>query len=405
MKSEDIFENRPARENYLVFGKPELLREEIDEVIATLESGWIGTGPRVEKFEENFRSYVGVQHAVAVNSCTAALYLSLLELGIGPGDEVITSPFTFAATANVVIHVGAKPVFVDIDRSTQNLDPALIEQAITANTKAILPIHYAGRPCDMDSILDIARQHGLFVVEDAAHAIGAEYKGRKVGTLGDLTAFSFYATKNVVTGEGGMVTTHNSAYADNIRLKSMHGISKSAWKRISKTGYPQYEVVLPGFSFNMTDLEAAIGLPQLARLESNLERREAIWLAYDEAFQDLPVYLPAPVPSNIRHARHLYTVLIDTDLVDITREEVAIALAKENIGSGVNFISLHLQPYYRDAYNFSADDFPNALFASERTLSLPFSSALSDADVEDVIAALRRILRRLRLKNRIHSAN
>lgn len=405
MKSEDIIENRSAREKFLVFGKPELLQEEIDEIIATLESGWIGTGPRVEKFEENFRRYVGAQYAVAVSSCTAAMYLSLLELGIGPGDEVITSPFTFAATANVVIHVGAKPVFVDIDRSTQNIDPALIEKAITPNTRAILPIHYAGRPCDMDSILAIARQHGLFVVEDAAHAIGAEYKGRKVGTLGDITAFSFYATKNVVTGEGGMVTTDKPSYADNIRLKSMHGLSNSAWKRISKTGSPQYEVVLPGFSFNMTDLEAAIGLPQLARLESNLVRREAIWLAYDEAFRDLPVFIPAPIPANIRHARHLYTLLVDTDLVDIKRDEVILALAEENIGTGVNFISLHLQPYYRDAYNFLPDDFPNALFASERTLSLPFSSALSDGDVEDVIAALRRILGRVRLKNRIHTAN
>ena len=405
MKSKDNFENRPARENYLVFGKPDLRREEIDEVIATLESGWIGTGPRVEKFEENFRSYVGARHAVAVSSCTAAMYLSFLELGIGSGDEVITSPFTFASTANVVIHAGATPIFVDIDRRTKNIDPAHIEQAITPNTKAILPIHYAGRPCDMDSILDIAKRHGLYVVEDAAHAIGAEYQGHKIGTLGDITAFSFYVTKNVVTGEGGMLTTQNAAYADNIRLKSMHGLSKSAWNRFSKTGNTRYEVVTPGFSYNMTDIQAALGLPQLARLESNLRRREAIWRAYDEAFQDLPVYLPASVPSTIRHARHLYTLLIKCDLVDITREEVTIALAKENIGTGVNFISLHLQPYYRDMYHLSPGDFPNALFASERTLSLPLSSALSDGDVEDVIAALHRILSRVRLKNRIQTVD
>lgn len=398
MKSKHVFENRAARDTLLVFGKPELLREEIDEVVAALESGWIGTGPRVEKFEGNVRSYLGARHTVAVSSCTAALYLSLLELGIGPGDEVITSPFTFASTANVVIHAGATPIFVDIERNTQNIDAELIEQAITPNTKAILPVHYAGRPCDMDVILEIAKQHKLFVIEDAAHAIGAEYKGRKVGTLGDITAFSFYVTKNVVTGEGGLVATENDTYASNIRLMSRHGIDRGAWERFSTTESHHPEVVLPGLGFNMTDIEAAIGLPQLARLESNLKRREAVWLAYDEAFRELPVYLPAPVPSNVRHARHLYTLLLDTDIVDITREDLTLALAKENIGSGVNFISLHLQAYYRNAYNFAPDRFPNALFASERTISLPFSSALSDGDVDDVIAAIRRILGNARLK-------
>lgn len=391
MSEEEKQEERLPRKEFLVYGKPDLLQSEIDEVVATLESGWIGTGPRVARFEREFCNYIGAKYAVAVSSCTAALHLSLLEYGIGPGDEVITSPMTFASTANVIVLVGATPVFVDIDRNTQNIDPDLIQSAITPRTKAIIPVHYAGRPCEMTSILEIAQHHGLVVIEDAAHAIGAQYQGRNIGTLGDLTAFSFYVTKNVVTGEGGMLTLEDGAQADHIQMMSHHGISKDAWKRYSEEGHQHYEVIEPGYSYNMTDLEAAIGIHQLARLESNIERREEIWKIYDQAFVDLPVTPPAPVPPGIRHARHLYTLLIDIDALDITRDEFLHALKQENIGAGVHFISLHLHSYYRKTYGFRPQDYPHALHVSERTISLPLSSTLSDEDVADVIGTLRRI--------------
>jgi dTDP-4-amino-4,6-dideoxygalactose transaminase len=399
MREEDKPGERLPRKEFLVFGKPDLRRPEIDEVVKTMESGWIGTGPRVTRFELEFCKYVGAKHAVAVSSCTAALHLSLLEYGIGPGDEVITSPMTFASTANVIVLVGATPVFVDIDRDTQNIDPALIQTAITPRTKAIIPVHYAGRPCDMTKILEIAQQHGLVVIEDAAHAIGAQYEGRNIGTLGDLTAFSFYVTKNVVTGEGGMLTLEDGARAEHIRLMSHHGISKDAWKRYSEEGHQHYEVIEPSYSYNMTDLEAAIGMNQLARIESNIDRREAIWKMYDQAFQDLPVTTPAPVHPGIRHARHLYTLLINIDELDITRDEVILALKQENIGAGVHFVSLHLHSYYRKTYGFRPQDYPQAFHVSERTISLPFSSALSDEDVVDVITALQKIMLGARSKN------
>lgn len=384
---------RPRRRDFLIFGRPDLQQAEIEEVVATLRSGWIGTGPRVGHFEQSFREYVGAKHALAVNSCTAALHLSLLALGIGPGDEVITTPMTFASTANVVLHTGARPIFVDIDRKTLNIDPALIEATITPRTKALLPIHFAGRPCDMAAILDIADRHNLFVIEDAAHAVGACYLGQKIGTLGDLTAFSFYVTKNVVTGEGGMVTTSNEEWANLIKIMGLHGLSKDAWKRYSDEGYQHYEVIQPGFKYNMMDIQAAMGLHQLARLEDNLERREAIWAFYDEAFQDLPVILPAPPALNTRHARHLYTLLLDIDSVDITRDEVLAALHNENIGTGVHYVALHVQPFYRQAFGYQPDDFPNAHYVSERTFSIPLSTYLTDDDVADVIAAVHRVLR------------
>ena len=388
--------DRPIRDTFLIFGSPHIEETDIEEVIATLRSGWIGTGPRVGRFEEAFRQYVGARHALAVNSCTAALHLSLLALGIGPGDEVITSPMTFAATANVVQHLGAKPVFVDSDRQTCKIDPARIEDAITSRTRAILPIHFAGRPCDMTPILDIARRHELYVIEDAAHAVGAQYEGRQIGTIGDLTAFSFYVTKNVVTGEGGMVTTDNEEWASTIKTMALHGLSKDAWKRYSDEGYQHYQVIQPGYKYNMMDIQAALGIHQLARLEDNLVRREEIWNRYDMAFQDLPVTLPAPAAPNTRHARHLYTLLIEIDSLNLTRDDVLQSLHAENIGTGVHYISLHLQPYYRESFGYQPSDYPNANYVSERTLSIPLSTKLTDDDVADVIASVQRVLRRAR---------
>jgi dTDP-4-amino-4,6-dideoxygalactose transaminase len=376
-----------------VFGSPAIGEAEIAEVVATLRSGWLGTGPRVQRFEADFRAYVGCAHAVALNSCTAGLHLALDILGVGPGDEVITTPLTFSATANVIVHVGARPVFADVDPRTMNLNPEAVVQAVTPRTKAILPVHLAGRPCDMDVLLEVAQRHGLAVVEDAAHATEARYRGRPIGSIGDMTAFSFYVTKNLVTGEGGMLTTNNAAWAEEIRLKSLHGISRDAWKRYSAEGFQPYDTLFPGYKYNMTDLQAALGIHQLARLEANLAVRERHWRQYDEAFTDHPLLTtPAPPDPRDRHARHLYTVLLDSDRAGMSRNEFIVRLKAENIGTGIHFTALHLHSYYAKTFGFTPGEFPAAEFIGDRTVSLPLSAKLTDEDVEDVIAALRRVL-------------
>jgi len=383
----------PVRREFLIFGQPDIREAEIEEVVDTLRSKWIGTGPKAARFEEQFREYTGAQHAVALSSCTAGLALALEVLGISAGDEVITTPITFAATANVIVHRGARPVFVDVELESMNLDPNQIEAAITPRTRAIVPVHLAGRPCRMDAIMEIAAQHGLWVIEDAAHALEAWYRDRKVGNIGHLTAFSFYATKNVTTGEGGMLTTNRQDWAERIRLLSLHGISKHAWERYAAEGFQPYDVVYPGYKCNMMDLQAAIGIHQLARVEENLKRREEIWARYDAAFADLEeVQTPAPF-SEGRHARHLYTLLIRPETLRIDRLGFARALHAENIGTGIHFLPLHLTQYYRKRLGFREGDFPNAEFIGARTLSLPLSAGLSDQDVEDVIAAVHRIVR------------
>ncbi|MGH9866834.1 MAG: DegT/DnrJ/EryC1/StrS family aminotransferase [Candidatus Polarisedimenticolia bacterium] len=384
----------PVRKEFLVFGSPALDEAEIQEVVATLRSGWIGTGPRVARFEREFAQYAGVPHALALNSCTAAMHLSLLAAEIGPGDEVITVPFTFAATANSIIHTGATPVFVDVEEGSQNIDPSRIERAITPRTRAILPVHFAGRPCDMDAILGLAARHGLRVIQDAAHASETTWKGRHVGSLGDAACFSFYVTKNVVTGEGGMVTTPHAAWAETIQMYGLHGLSKGAWKRYSDEGFVHYQVLFPGYKYNMTDMAAALGIHQLARVESNAAIRRRIWDRYDRAFADLPCTIPAPEEAGSRHARHLYTLMLDTGRLGVTRDRVVEELKGEGIGTGIHFISLHLHPWYRDRFHFAPDDFPVSRRLSERTISLPLSARLTDQDVEDVIAAVRRVLLR-----------
>ncbi|HET9482144.1 MAG TPA: DegT/DnrJ/EryC1/StrS family aminotransferase [Candidatus Polarisedimenticolia bacterium] len=386
--------HQPVRKNFLVFGSPALEEPEIQEVVETLRSGWIGTGPRVGRFEENFRKYIGARHALALNSCTAALHLSMIAAGIGSGDEVITTPHTFAATANSVIHTGATPVFADVDPATQNIDPALVERAITPKTRAILPVHFAGRPCDMDSILALARRHGLSVIEDAAHAIEAEYRGRHIGTIGDAACFSFYVTKNIVTGEGGMVTTSRDDWAEKIQTYGLHGLSRGAWKRYSDEGFVHYQVLYPGFKYNMTDMQAALGIHQLGRIEAYAAARLRIWQAYDEAFRDLPAATPSPEEPGTRHARHLYTLLLDLPRLTAARDQVVEELKAEGIGTGIHFIALHLHPYYRDRLGYAPEDFPNARAISERTISLPLSARLTDQDVSDVIAAVRKVLLR-----------
>lgn len=380
------------RREFLVFGKPALEEAEIQEVVETLRSGWIGTGPRVARFEQEFRDYIGSRHALALNSCTAALHLSMIAAGVGPGDEVITTPHTFAATANAIVHTGAIPVFVDVGRRTQNIDVSLIEKAITPRTRALLPVHFAGRPCEMDPIMEIARGHGLSVIEDAAHAIESIYRGRHIGTIGDAACFSFYVTKNLVTAEGGMVTTNNEAWAEKIQTYGLHGLSKGAWKRYSDEGFVHYQVLYPGFKYNMTDLQAALGIHQLARVEAYAKRRREIWDRYNAAFADLPAALPEPEAVDTYHARHLYTLLVDIDRLRVGRDQIVEDLKKEGIGTGIHFISLHLHPYYRDRFGFSPDDFPEARHISERTISLPLSARLTAQDVDDVIAAVRKTL-------------
>lgn len=379
---------------FIVFGSPRVEQDEIDEVVDSIKTGWLSAGPKVVRFEEDFKKYMKADYAVAVNSCTAGLFLSLVAAGIGEEDEVITTPFTFAATANVIIHRGAKPVFVDVNPQTMNIDPEQIERKITKRTRAIIPVHFAGRACDMDAIGRIARKHRLLVIQDAAHSLETLYHGKKIGDFGDMTAFSFYATKNLTTGEGGMVTTSNRKWAEAIQVLASQGMTRGAWRRYSDKGFKQYRIILPGFKFNMMDMQAAIGIHQLRKIEKFLKIREKIWSAYDRAFENQPLQVPAPAEPKTRHARHLYTVLLDLGALKINRDQFQQELFKMGIGTGVHFISLHLHPYYRKTFRFKPGDFPAAAYLSERTLSLPLSAKLTSADVSRIVGAVCKIAKK-----------
>lgn len=381
------------RKNFLVFGKPVINEDEIQEVVGTLRSGWWGTGPKTELFEKKFGKYVGSKYALGVNSATAGLHLALKALNLRPGDEVITTPMTFVSTANVIIHSGLKPVFADVDIKTWNIDPKEIEKKITNKTRAILPVHLHGRPVDMDSILYLAKKYKLFVVEDAAHAIEAIYKGKKVGSIGDITVFSFYVTKNLATGEGGMITTNNEKWRDRMATLRLHGLSMDAWKRYSVRHFSLYEAIEPGFKYNLTDIASSLGLHQLAKIEDNLKRRQEIWSKYNEAFRNEPLLtLPAPIEKNTRHAMHLYAIIVNIEKLKIKRNEFVDRLIKQNIGSGVHFSPVHLHPYYRNAYGYKVGDFPNAEFIGERIVSLPLGANLTDGDIKDVISAVKQVV-------------
>lgn len=371
------------------FARPSISEAEIQEVVAVLRSGWLTTGARVAQFERAFADYVGAPHAMAVNSCTAALHLSLLAAGVGAGDEVVTTPLTFCATANVVVHVGATPVFADIDPETMNLTPESAERVMTSRTKAILPVHFAGRPVDVAGVQALARRRGVVVIEDAAHAVEARAQGRHVGGgTADLSCFSFYATKNLTTGEGGMVTTARADWAQRIRVASLHGLSHDAWTRYAADGRPHYDVLEPGFKYNMPDIQAALGIHQLASLEQRLERRTAIWRRYDEGLADLPIGRPAPVRPGDRHARHLYTVLVDQERCGRTRDDLQRALQAKGIVTSIHFAAVHLHSYYATRYGYVRGLCPNAEAIADRTLSLPLSAAMRDDEVERVIEAI-----------------
>jgi dTDP-4-amino-4,6-dideoxygalactose transaminase len=381
-----------ARDRFLVFGQPVLGDTEIDAVVDCLRRRWIGTGPKVHQFEKEFAAYRGSPYAVAVGSCTAALHLSILALGIAAGDEVITTPMTFCATINAIIHTGATPVLADCDRWTNNLTAAAIEAKITARTKAILVVHMCGRPCDMDAIMEVARRHKLLVVEDCAHAIEATINGRPVGTFGDVGCFSFYATKNITTAEGGMILTADEALADRIKILGLHGLSKDAWKRFADAGYQHYEVVSSGYKCNMTDLQAALGLAQLVQIEGFARRRSELWEIYNQAFADLPCHLPMPPAPDTVHAHHLYTPILRLEDLRVDRDAVLDAMTAENIGVGVHYLAITQHRYYRDTFGWRSEDVPNAEFISARTLSLPLSAGLDDQDAADVCHAFRRVL-------------
>lgn len=375
---------------FIVFGAPDILDAEIQEVLATLQSGWLGTGPRVAEFESQMASFKGMtsSHAVALNSCTAALHLSLLAAGVGPGDEVITSPLTFCATVNAILYTGATPVLADVDPLTMNIDPAQIERKITAKTKVLLPVHFAGLPCDMDAMGTLAAKHQLTIIEDCAHAVEATYRGRPAGTLGDYGCFSFYATKNVTTGEGGMVLARDPQRARYIKMMSLHGMSQDAWNRFSSEGYKHYEVVDCGFKYNMMDMQAAIGLHQLARVDAAWERRKTIWQRYQQAFAEWPVVCPLEPPPHVRHAHHLYTLLVDEQRCGLTRDQFLMRMTTLGIGVGVHYLAIPEHPYYQQRLGFTPEDTPHATRIGRQTISLPISPKLTDEEIDRVIKAV-----------------
>jgi dTDP-4-amino-4,6-dideoxygalactose transaminase len=383
-----------ADEPFIVFGRPHIGEEEIAEVEACLRSGWIGTGPRVARFEQQFAEYKGVQpeQVAAVNSCTAAMHISMVAAGLSPGAEVITTPLTFCATVNAIIHAGLTPVLADVNPETQCIDPDAILAAITPRTEAIMPVHFAGRPCDMDRIMAIADKHGLTVIEDCAHAIETEYKGKKAGTFGDFGCFSFYVTKNLATGEGGMIIGRSEEHVAQAKRLALHGMSKDAWHRFGDKGYKHYQVVECGFKYNMMDLQAALGIHQLARVEQNLARREELWRQYQDGLRDLPLALPADPEQKTRHARHLYTVLVEEHRIGIARDDFLERMNARGIGTGVHYLSIPEHPYYRERFGWRGEEWPEARRIGRSTVSLPLSAKLDGSDMQRIVACTYQVL-------------
>ena len=366
------------------FHKPYITEEEIRGVVDSLKNGWITMGRKTMEFENRFREYIGCRNAVAVNSCTAALHLALRVIGLREGDEVIIPTTTFVATAEVVIYFGAKPVLVDIEPDTHLIDVEKIEEKITPKTKAIMPVHFSGQPADMDEIMEIAKKYNLYVVEDAAHALPAWYKGVKVGTIGDITAFSFYATKTLTTGEGGMATTDNDEWAERMRLLRLHGISKDAWKRYSKEGSWEYDVLENGYKYNTTDINAAIGLAQLKKLEWMWEQRRRIAERYSEAFGSCDEFILYRIKEDRVSSWHLYPLKLNLEALRISRDQFIEELKERGIGTSVHFIPLYRFSYYKKL-GYNAGDFPNSEWVFERIISLPIFPGMSEEEVDYVI--------------------
>jgi dTDP-4-amino-4,6-dideoxygalactose transaminase len=387
------------RNSFLPYCLPFVGEEEIAEVVDSLRSGWIGRGPKVTRFEHDFADYVGVEHAVAVSSCTAALHTSLAALDIGPGDEVILPTLTFCSTANVVIHTGATPVIVDVDQNFQ-ISAESVRRAISSRTKAIIPVHYAGQACCLKELLAIGFRHGIPIVEDAAHAVGAEYAGARVGSYGRATCFSFYASKNITTGEGGMITTNDSSLASRLRLLSMSGLSRDAWKRYSEGGSWHYDILEAGYKYNMTDIQAALGIHQLRRLDGFIGRRQEIAARYDAAYSDLEELLLPPRLPDRTHTFHLYPIRLSLDLLRLNKSAFIEQLHARNIGASVHFIPLHRHRYYRERYAYRPEQFPVCEDLYRGLLSLPLYPQMTDRDVSDVINAVREIITTYRVAGR-----
>jgi dTDP-4-amino-4,6-dideoxygalactose transaminase len=388
---------RPPRGEMLPFSRPSLGEEEIGEIIHSIKSGWITTGPKCYQFEEEVKKYVGAQHAIALSSATAGLHLSLLAAGIGPGDEVITTSMTFAATANMIVLVGAAPVFVDIGEDL-NIDPGEIEAAVTEKTKAIMPVHFAGYPCNMEKIMEIARRHNLLIIEDAAHAIGTEYRGRRIGSFGNTAIFSFHPIKNITTAEGGMLVTDDDELAKKVKLLKFHGIQKDAWKRYGAREIPQYEILFPGFKYNLTDLQAAIGIHQLRKLDGFIQKRTEYANLYHKLLEGIEEISTPKITwePGTRHAWHLYVIMIDLERLTIGRDQFMARMLEANIGVGLHFPAVHLQPYYQRVLGCRRGDLPAAEYVSDRIFSLPLYPGMSEADVFDAASAVKDIVSRNR---------
>jgi dTDP-4-amino-4,6-dideoxygalactose transaminase len=387
----------PVRPSFLPFHQPLVDADDERAVLETLRSGWLTTGPRTKRFEKELAAYTGSSHCVAVNSCTAALHLALEAVGVSAGDEVITSAITFASTANVVVHCGARPVFVDIEPDTLNIDAGAIEAAVTSRTRALIPVDFAGQPCDLDAVMAAGARHGLPVIEDAAHSIGAEYKGRRIGGIADMTCFSFYATKNITSGEGGALTTNRPEWADRVAVMALHGISRDAWKRYGAEGYRHWDIIAAGYKYNMFDLQAALVGSQFGKLERFHARRAALKKRLDAGLQDVAdITMPAE-RAWARHAYHLYPIVVRTEMLSADRDTIMNAIQAENVGIGVHFRAVHLHPFYADTFGFRRGMFPNAEYYSDRTISLPLYPRMTDADADDVIAAVRKVMAFYRL--------
>lgn len=377
---------------YITFGAPSFGNAEINSVVKCIKSGWVGTGPKVQEFEKKFSIYKKVKNSIAVNSCTAALHLSLKSLNLKENDEVITSALTFCSTVNSIILSGAKPVLADVDLNSQNIDPKEIEKKINKNTKAIVIVHFAGRPCDMDQIMELIKKYKLVLIEDCAHAIESTYYGKHCGTFGSFGCFSFYATKNLVTAEGGMITTGNENKVKKLKQLALHGMSKDAWKRFSDKGYRHYDVIDCGFKYNMTDIQASLGVEQLKKIDLFWIKRKKIWEDYNNFFKKLNVVTPYTINKSTKHAYHLYTIMIDNKKNKIDRDNFLKKMHEFGIGTGVHYRSIPSHSFYRKKYGWKKSDYKNASIIGDQTASIPLSAKLTSSDVDRIKLSVKKIL-------------